>query len=85
MSYETIYTNEYVINMLAKIENKITFFNYDKSKNSIGKQLDLFQDFKDIVLEINSNKILFPDFYIQLKISPRTGWNGKGITNRYLK
>jgi len=64
-------TKEYLINIFSRLEDKIKSYDYDKRNNSIGKQLGLFYDFKDIILEINSNRILFPDFCMQIKISPR--------------
>lgn len=83
MNYnESIYTIEHLINILSIIEKKITLFYHNESNNSIGKQLGLFQDFKDLILEINLDKILFPDFSLQLKISPRDNWNGRGSKNR---
>jgi hypothetical protein len=76
MNYkESAFTKEHFIDTPSRLEKNIKSCNYDKRNNSIGKQLDLFYDFNDIILEINSNRILFPDFSMQLKISPRVGWN----------
>lgn len=79
---ESEFTKEQFIDILSSLQKEIKSCNYDKSNNSKGKQLGLFQHFNDLVTEINSNRILFPDFYIQLKISPRYGWNGRGSKNR---
>jgi hypothetical protein len=78
MNNQELEFKEQFIDILSRLQKEIKSCNQDKSNKSIGKQLGLFQDFKDLILEINSNRILFPDFYIQLKISPRNGWNGRG-------
>jgi hypothetical protein len=75
---ESEFTKEQFIDILSILQKEIKSFNDDKSNKSIGKQLGVFQNFNDLVTEINSNRILFPEFYIQLKIFLRNGWNGRG-------
>ena len=79
---ESEFTKEQFIDILSILQKEIKSFNDDKSNKSIGKQLGLFQNFNDLVLENNSNRILFPDFSMQLKLLPRDGWNGRGSKNR---
>lgn len=78
---ESAYTKEYIRNIISRLEKRIHSFDFEQRNDSIGKQLGLFEDFNDVVLEINSDTILFPDFFMQLKISPRKGWNGRGSKN----
>lgn len=72
-------TNKHLINILSILVEKIKYIEEKhKINNSIRNQFGLLQDIEDIILPINSDKNLFPHFYVQLKISPRKGWNGRG-------
>jgi len=73
---EATYNINYLSNKLSEQE-KIKSSQQDK--NSIGKQLGLYQDLQDLVSKINNSPTIFPDFMLQLKIFPRHGWNGRGI------
>lgn len=44
-------------------------------------ELEIPDLLKQIIDEINISKIL-PNYFMQLKISPRDGWNGRGSKNR---
>ena len=60
-----------------KVKRMITNPNWNK-KTCIGKQLRIFQDLQDVVLEINTSKIL-ATYFLRLKVSPRYGWNSREI------
>lgn len=81
--------NKPLIEKLSALTEKLIIYT-DLPNNSlgfnlsIGQQLEIVYDLKEIISEINASNFL-PDYWLQLKIRRRHGWNGGGIALPILK
>jgi hypothetical protein len=80
MKSRSSFNNKDLLDKLFSFEETITNLDLNK-KLSTDKQLRIFQDLQDIILEINRSRIL-EEYFIRLEISPRHRWNDRGINTR---
>lgn len=80
MKVGSIYNNKDLLDKLSSIRETITYSDWNK-KLSTGKQLRIFYDLQDVILEINRSRIL-QEYFIRLEISHRHGWKYEDTNTR---